>query len=257
MTLPQAIALAVAALLGGALNSVAGGGSFITLPTLVFTGVPPVQSSATSTVALWPGSITSAVAYRKSLVTRRATLIVLGAASVVGGVLGAEVLLHTAQKAFLGLIPYLLLLATLLFAFGGQVTTWMRGRARADKGRLPGWLALGLLVPPQLLIAAYGGFFGGGIGMLMLALLSIAGMRDIHAMNALKNILASCINGVAVITFVVAGAVFWAQALVMVVGAVAGGYFGVVVARRINPTLVRYFVILVGLGMSAYFFVYH
>lgn len=253
MTLPQAIVLFVAALVAGTLNSVAGGGSTITLPTLIFTGVPPVQSSSTNSVALWPGSVASAVAFRDALDASRGTLLALGVPSIVGGLVGAELLLHTPQRTFLLLVPYLLVVATVLFAFGGRITDW--ARARIPKGRVPPWLAatgLGLL---QLVIATYGGFFGGGIGILMLALLAIAGMRSIHAMNALKNLLASIINGVAIVVFIAAGAVFWPQALVMVVGAIAGGYGGASLARRLDPRLIRYFVILVGLTMAAYFFI--
>lgn len=252
MNLPQAIALFVAAVVAGTLNSVAGGGSTITVPTLIFVGVPPVQSSSTNTAALWPGSITSAFVLRDALDATRGTLLALGLPSLVGGFLGAELLLRTPQKTFLLLVPYLLLLATLLFAFGERVTAW--ARSRMPKSNAPRWLAalgLGLL---QLVIATYGGFFGGGIGILMLAMLTISGMRNIHAMNALKNLLASLINGVSTITFIVLGAILWPQALVMLVGAVAGGYGGAAVARKLNPTLVRYFVILVGLAIAAYFF---
>lgn len=252
MYLPQAVILFVAALVAGTLNSVAGGGSTITLPTLIFTGVPPVQSSSTNSVALWPGSVASAVAFRDALDASRATLLALGLPSVVGGLLGAELLLHTPQRTFLLLVPYLLLLATLLFAFGGRITNW--ARARIPKGRIPPWVGASGLGLMQLVIATYGGFFGGGIGILMLALLAIAGMRNIHAMNALKNLLASLINGVAIIVFIITGAVYWPEALVMVVGAVVGGYGGASLARRLDPRFVRAFVILVGVTMAAYFF---
>ena len=252
MSLPQAIALFVAAVLGGALNAVAGGGSVITLPTLILAGVPPVQASATNTTALWPGSLASATAYRDALDVSRATLSVLGAASVVGGLLGAVVLLHTPQRTFLRLTPSLLLAATLLFAFGGRLTSWVRARWR--KGSTPPWLATAGLALLQLVIATYGGFFGGGMSILILAMLALTGMEDIHTMNALKIVLASIINGVAVVAFVLLRAVFWPQALVMVVGAIAGGYGGAKLARRVNPTLIRRFVIVVGVAMTVYFF---
>lgn len=253
MTVVQAIALFVAAILGGTLNAVAGGGSFITFPTLIFTGVPPIQANATSTTALWPGSVASVGAYRSVLTTQRRQLVLLGIVSIAGGAIGAVLLLHTSQTLFLRLVPFLLLLATLLFAFGGTLTAGLR--KRLGKTSTPAWVATAGLAVLQFIIAAYGGFFGGGIGILMLALYSVVGMENIHAMNGLKVLMASCINGVAVITFVVAGAIFWPEALVMVAGAILGGYGGASVARRLDPTLVRRFVIAVGVIMTIYFFV--
>lgn len=253
MTIVQAIALFIAAILGGTLNSVAGGGSFITFPTLIFTGVPPIQANATSTTALWPGSVASVGAYRSVLTTQRTQLVLLGIVSVAGGAIGAVLLLHTSQTLFLRLVPFLLLLATLLFAFGGALTAGLR--KRLGKASTPAWVATAGLAVLQFIIAAYGGFFGGGIGILMLALYSVVGMENIHAMNGLKALMASCINGVAVITFVVAGAIFWPEALVMVAGAIVGGYGGASVARRLDPILVRRFVIAVGFIMTIYFFI--
>ena len=253
MTVVQAIALFVAAILGGTLNAVAGGGSFITFPTLIFTGVPPIQANATSTTALWPGSVASVGAYRSVLTTQRGQLVLLGIVSIAGGAIGAVLLLHTSQTLFLRLVPFLLLLATLLFAFGGTLTAGLR--KRLGKASTPAWVATAGLAVLQFIIAAYGGFFGGGIGILMLALYSVVGMENIHAMNGLKALMASCINGVAVITFIIAGAIFWPEALVMVAGAILGGYGGASVARRLDPTLVRRFVIAVGVIMTIYFFV--
>lgn len=256
MTWYQAGILFVAAVLGGTLNSVAGGGSFLTFPTLIFTGVPAIEANATSTVALWPGAVASIGGYRGAMRVERRLLLILSGVSLLGGVLGAILLLHTKQALFLKLVPYLLLLATLLFAFGGPLTARLRRRKgdhdeESSTFRLP----LGWIIALQFVIALYGGFFGGGIGILMLATLTLMGMEDIHSANALKALLNACINGVAVITFIVAGAVFWGQAVVMIFGAIAGGYGGASIARRLDPTLVRRFVILVGLVMSAYFFV--
>ena len=179
MTFPQACLLFIAALLGGAQNSVAGGGSFLTLPALIFAGVPPIKASATSTVALWPGSVASVGAYRKELGTQRRELLTLGAISIVGGLVGAIVLLKTPQNTFVLLLPILLLAATLLFAFGGRIAQWVR--ARSAKSALPPWLSLLGTSFVQFIIAVYGGFFGGGIGILMLALLAVMGMTNIHA----------------------------------------------------------------------------
>jgi uncharacterized membrane protein YfcA len=253
VTLLQGCALFFAAVLGGTLNSVAGGGSFITFPALLFTRVPPIFANATSSVALWPGSVASAGAYRSALVTARRELWLLIGVSVLGGALGAALLLHTPQATFLRLVPYLLLVATLLFAFGGNLAK--RLRSRVGTGSVPPWVSLGGTALLQLVIASYGGFFGGGIGILMLAMLSLTGLDNIHTMNALKNLLASCINGVAVVAFVFAGAVVWPQAVVMIAGGVTGGYGGAYFARRLDPVLVRRFVIAVGCAMTLYFFI--
>lgn len=253
MTAIQAPLLFLAAVLAGALNSVAGGGSFISFPSLVWAGLQPTIANATNTVALWPGSVASAGAYRKELATQKSTLLALGATSLTGGILGAVLLLHTPQRTFLLLLPYLLLAATLLFAFGPAITRNLRGRLEGH--RHAGWAYTVGGVLFQLFIAVYGGYFGGGIGMLMLALLSVIGMEDIHAMNALKTVLGSCINGVAVVTFIVAHAVVWPHAALMVAGAIVGGYGGARYARTIDPALVRRFVIGVGVAMSVYFFV--
>jgi uncharacterized membrane protein YfcA len=257
MTLPYAIALFVAAALGGALNAVAGGGSFITFPTLIFTGVLPIQANATSTVALWPGSVASIGAYHREYGKQRALLVTLGSISLIGGALGAWLLLHTPQQTFVRLIPYLLLVATLLFAFGRRITTWLRTRLGKKAGAPPNASprALAGIGIAQLVIAIYGGYFGGGIGILMLAMLAVIGMDNILTMNAVKVVLQTCINGIAVIAFAVAGAVEWPQALVMIVGGIVGGYGAAAISRRLDQRLVRGFVIAVGLGMTVYFFV--
>ncbi len=255
MTILQICVLFVAAILGGTLNSVAGGGSFITFPVLLFTGVPPINANATSTVALWPGSVASTGAYREELAKQERTrLLVLGGTSLVGGVLGALLLLRTSQTTFVRLVPYLLLMATLLFAFSGPITNRLRRRNVETKKERFSWSGLVGIALLQLVIAIYGGYFGGGIGILMLATLGLMGMENIHEMNALKTLLTSFINGVAVITFIIAGAVVWLQAILMVAGAIIGGYGGAYFARQIDPRLVRGFVILVGITMTIYFF---
>jgi uncharacterized protein len=255
MTLPQMVLLFVAAVVGGTLNSVAGGGSFFTFPALVFVGVPSIQANATSTVALWPGSLASTGAYRRELgQQRRSFLYVMVGISLIGGVLGAILLLSTPASTFEGLLPYLLLVATLLFTFSGQITARLRVKS-IGKGRLS-LTRLVIISVAQLIIATYGGYFGGGIGILMLSTLAMMGIEEnIHILNGLKTLLASCINGVAVITFVIARAVFWPEAIVMVVGAILGGYGGAYFARKIDPKLVRSFVVVVGIVMTIYFFV--
>ncbi len=242
-----------AAMVGGVINSVAGGGSFISFPTLLmYYPQFPIEANATNTVALWPGSVASAGAYRQELEAQKKTLALLGLASVVGGYIGARILIGTRPRTFEHLLPYLLLAATLLFTFGGTITK----KLKAQLGHIaaPSWLGTAGVVFLQFCIAIYGGFFGGGIGILMLATLALMGMEEIHTMNALKTVLGSLINGIAVVAFVWAGKVMWPQAAVMVAGAIVGGYFGAFYAKKMPPSLVRQFVIAVGFTMTLYFF---
>jgi uncharacterized membrane protein YfcA len=263
MTLAQAAILFVAAFLGGALNSVAGGGSFIAFPALVYTGVPDISANATNTIALWPGSVASVGAYRRDLAGQR-RLFWLGGISLIGGIFGAVLLLRTPPAVFRGLIPFLLLFAVLLFTFGGHITRALRKRLARGEAPVaavddpntgqPSWGTVIGISLVMLVIAVYGGYFGGGIGIMILATLAVVGMENIHTMNGIKTVLQSCINGVAVLTFVVGGAIVWPQALVMVCGAIVGGYGGAYYARKLDPTSVRRFVIFIGFLMTAYFF---
>lgn len=251
MSLVHGILLFLAAMLAGTMNSVAGGGSFISFPTLIFTGVFPIPANATSTVALWPGSVASISAYWKKLPRANRLLLPLTLVSLAGGLLGALILLHTPEQTFMRLVPYLFLVATLLFTFGKKISGRLSGLGRSS--RPPSWLTMMGAALVQLLIAVYGGFFGGGIGIMMLALLAMVRMEDIHSMNAVKSLLAAAINGSAVVTFVLAGAVLWPQAILMIGGAILGGYGGAHLAKKLNPKLVRGFVIAVGFSMTAYF----
>jgi uncharacterized membrane protein YfcA len=252
MTLVEAIFLFLAALMGGGLNSVAGGGSFFVFPALLFVGVSPISANATNTVALWPGSIASVGAYRRELVRQHQGLPQLIITSVVGSIIGAQLLLGTQEATFARLVPYLLLLATLIFAVSGPLTRRLRARQAAHPASP--WLARFVVPLIQLATAIYGGFFGGGIGILMLATLALTGMDDIHEMNAIKTLLATLINGVAVVAFIAAGVVRWPEALVMIAGATVGGYGGASLARRLQPIVVRRFVIVVGMALTLYFF---
>lgn len=252
MTLSDTALLFPAAVLAGLLNSIAGGGSFISFPALIFTRVLPIPANATSTVALWPGSVASVGAYRKKFPNDRQALKPLVATSLAGGVLGAVVLLHTPQNTFLHFVPYLFSAATLLLIFGRRLSDGLH--SLVNTAARPRWLVLAGASLIQFLIAIYGGFFGGGIGILMLALLTMIKMDDIHSMNAVKALLAAVINGAAVVTFIVAGAVVWPQAVLMLTGAILGGYGGAHYAQKLNPELVRHFVIAVGVSMSIYFF---
>jgi uncharacterized membrane protein YfcA len=234
LTLQTALLLFTAAVLGGAMNAVAGGGTFIAFPALVFSGVPPINANATNTVALWPGIAASVGAYRVELAKQQRSFVLwMGAISLLGGILGAVLLLRTPEATFSRLVPYLLLGATALFTFSRPLTSRFRGKDVTLGGH---------------------GYFGGGIGILMLAALGLLGMENIHEMNALKTLFGTCINGVAVLTFIAAGIVAWPQALIMLVGAIIGGYGCASFARRVDPRWVRRFVIAVGTAMSVYFF---
>jgi len=250
LTLATIIFLFVAGALGGALNSVAGGGSFIAFPALLFTGVPPIPANATNTIALWTGAAASGGAYRKRLDIPRRVLIPLLSASVVGGIVGAFLLLRTPAHTFMRVLPWLTLGATLLFAFGKKLAAGRRSVIEHDTAT-PALAAATLF---QLCVGVYGGYFGGGMGIVMLAMLAVLGMTDIHAMNALKSVMGSVINGVAVVTFVVAGAIYWRPGIVMIAGGIAGGYLGAHYAMKMPQAWIRWFVVLVGAGMTVYFF---
>ena len=254
MSLPQMLLLFTSAVLGGTLNAVAGGASFFTFFALCSIGVLPIQANATSTVALWPGAIASTGAYRRELaLQKRGLLFLLVATSLIGGVLGALLLLNTSQTTFVHLIPYLLLMATLLFAFSGPVTAQLRKRNIGKKhASRPGLFGLSLV---QFVIATYGGYFGGGMSILVLTTLAMMGMRNIHKMNAVKTLLNVCVNAVAIIAFIVAGIIVWQEAILMVIGSLIGGYGGAYYARRIDQKWVRLFVIIFGFGLTTYFFV--
>jgi len=253
--LKQAIILLFAGVIAGALNAVAGGGSFISFPLMMFTGVPPVEANASNTVALWPGLATSVVSYSRHLQAPRRLLVPLVAASVLGGLAGALLLVKTPQRTFFRLIPWLLLGATVLFIFGNRLRTMVGKAQAASTVEDNSWLAIALACLLQLAVGTYGGYFGAGIGFVMLGMMTLLGMRDINAMNALRITLGTVINGVAVVTFIVSGAVFWGQCVVMMAGALLGGWFGAQYAQKADPKKVRWFIIVLGLGLSAYFFI--
>jgi uncharacterized protein len=245
------IVLFAAGVLGGAINAVAGGGSFIAFPALLFTGVPPIPSNATNAFALWIGTTSSVRAYWKLLNISRRVLVPLLVASVVGGVIGAYLLLHTPAQTFLQVLPWLMLSATLLFVFGKKLV----GNRPSALARDASTSALVLAVVFELLLAVYGGYFGGGMGIMNLAMLAALGMTDIHAMNALKVVLSGVINGVAIVMFFAKGAIYWPQGIVMTIGAIVGGYSAAHYSQKLPQAWVRAFVIAVGTGMTIYFFV--
>ena len=227
----------------------AGGGSFIAFPALLFAGVAPIAANATNTVALWVGVTASTGAYRKHLDLSRRVMVPLTLTSIIGGIGGAYLLLHTPAQTFLKVLPWLMLGATLLFMFGGRL-------ARSNEGLAHDIPTSSLVIASvfELIVSVYGGYFGGGVGILNLAMLAAIGMTDIHAMNALKVVLGGIINGVAVVTFIFKGAVVWREGTVMIVGALFGGYLAAHYAQKLSAAWIRGFVIAVGTGMTIYFF---
>jgi uncharacterized membrane protein YfcA len=249
------IFLFFAAAIAGTLNAVAGGGTFISFPALMATGVPAVEANATNTVALWPGLAASTGAYLKRLDVPRRLLVPLVLTSVVGGFVGSLLLLKTPQHVFLRLVPWLLLGGTLLFALGNQIRALAGRSAVVEDWRQSSWKVVTVISFIELLIGIYGGYFGAGIGFITLGMLAALGMHDIHAMGAIRTLLAVVINAAAVLIFVVARAVLWPQCLVMVAGATVGGWFGAHYAQKADPVKVRRVVIGIGFAMTAYYFV--
>lgn len=237
-------------MLGGALNSVAGGGSFIAFPALLFTGVPPIPANATNTIALWTAAAASGGAYRKRLDVARRFMFPLLAASLAGGAAGAILLLRTPAQTFMRVLPWLTLGATLLFAFGRRLAAGRKSVVEHEASMS----TLAAATFFQLVVAVYGGYFGGGMGIVMLAMLATLGMTNIHSMNALKSVMGFVINGVAVVVFVVEKAVYWKHGVVMIAGGILGGYLGAHYAQKLPQAWIRWFVVLVGTGMTVYFF---
>lgn len=258
----------LAAVLGGAVNAVAGGGTLLTFPSLLWAGQLEIIANATSTVALWPGALSSFWAYRSELGSSQREILVLAVPSFLGGIVGAMLLLHTDNATFARLVPYLILLATTLFVVQEPLVRWQRHRAAQGSPTSPPvpattaeqptpgtparWVAV---VAFQFLVGVYGGYFGAGIGILMLAAFGFLGFRNIHHMNALKNLNGMCINGIAALMFVVKELVDWRLALLMAVGAIVGGYAGAGTARRIGQKAVRRTIIGIGFSLSVWLLV--
>lgn len=235
-----------AGLLAGAMNAAAGGGSFVTIPAMVAVGLPSVAANASSTVALLPGTLASAWAWRHDFRSFEGIpLWWLVAISLGGGLLGAVLLLVTPQRAFDSLLPWLLLTGTLAFAFGRQLGAALRSRVRIGRGAV---------LVAQVILAVYAGYFGGGVGIMMMAVWSLLGDIDIKAMSAGRTLLVSAANAVAVLCFAAWGPVRWPETLVMLVAAIIGGYFGAALARRVPGPLLRRFVIVFSAAMTLVFF---
>ena len=240
--------LFAAAIITGLMNAVAGGGSFVAFPALLLAGIPAISANVTTAVATIPGQFASVWAYRHDI--RAATLFdirLLLAVSIAGGLLGAAIPLATPSGVFSGVLPWLMLFATAVFIFGNFAPKRFLLR-----------IAIGTrgVLAAQFAIAIYGGYFGAGIGFMMLAALTLYGMRNIHAMNGVKLVLALCMTIVSSIAFVYAGKVYWTEALVMCVATLIGGYGGALGAKRVKPQLIKIFIALVGAVLTVYFFIH-
>jgi uncharacterized membrane protein YfcA len=242
----------IAAFIAGAINAVAGGGTLVSFPALVSIGLPSVLANATSTVAIWPGSLGGMLGYREDMKSLPRSSYLLIIPSAIGGIIGAVLLAMTPTDVFDRLVPLLILFATLLFMLQEPIQRMIRTPGKAHTGSM-GWL-IGALVF-QFFVSLYGGYFGAGIGILMLAAFGILGYTDIHQMNGLKTLLAVFINGVAAIYFIWKGLVVWPEAIVMMIASIMGGIWGAGFARRLGKKGVRRIVIGIGFGMALYLLV--
>jgi uncharacterized protein len=246
----EMLLLALGACLAGAMNAVAGGGTIITFPLLIAFGMPAIQANATSTFALLAGIVGSLYGFRRELPATRRVLGFLAPVSIAGGLAGAWLLTRTSEAFFEELVPFLILFASVLFLLSRVVSRW----AGIENGPTNHPAHLVLAVIAQGAVAVYGGYFGAGIGILMLAALGLMGHSDIHHMNAIKTVLSALINVVATVYFIVAGLIVWPQAVVMTIGATVGYYAGAAFSTRIPQPVVRGLVVVVGLTLSAIFF---
>ena len=247
MEIYEVVLLITASFFAGIINSIAGGGSFLTFPALVFAGVPTIAANATSAVAVFPGYLSGALGFAKELKAfPKSKFLLLILLSISGGVLGSILLLITPEVVFSFIIPWLLGFATLLFAFGNYVSKLVE--KTSDTNGFKSNIA-------TLLVCIYGGYFNGGLGIVLLALFSTLGMRDIHLMNGLKNIMSFALSAASVVTFAIAGIVFWKYAIIMMIAATIGGYFGVIVARKLSKSIIRIIIVIIGTIMTFIFFI--
>jgi uncharacterized membrane protein YfcA len=244
--------LLVAGLLGGAVNTLAGGGSFIVFPALLAVGVPPVLANASNTYAALPGYASGAFGLWKHVAAHRDRLLPYGIVSAIFGYLGAELLLRVSNAQFSYVVPWLILFAVVLFAFGAQINAFVAARSAGMRGaKLAGSIVtVGLLAA----ISVYGGFFNAGLGILTLAFLVVAGVTDIHAANVLKLYIAMVIAIVAVIRFAIAGSIDWYHGTIALIGVTTGAYLAARVAKYIPTQVIRALVIVYGIGLTIYFF---
>ena len=244
--------LFIAGFFGGMLNSMAGGGTFITFPALLFAGVPPISANATNTFASCSGYISGAYAFRNELRAHKRELPKYIVISLLGGIAGAWLLLQTPESIFRETIPWLLLFATLLFAFGVRLNSIFRGFASSPQ--YASMIGGPLLMLMLLAICIYGGFFNAGLGIIVLSYLALSGYTDISAMNGLKLLTSACVSLIAIVLFIEDGAIAWFEGTIVLFGTLLGGYVAAHVSRRIPQEIVKNFVILAGVGMTTYFF---
>ncbi|MAL77885.1 MAG: hypothetical protein CMN55_02045 [Sneathiella sp.] len=246
MPLADIILVTLAAFGAGILNTIAGGGTFLTFPALVFTGVPPVIANATSAVAVFPGYLGGAFGFRKEIARfSRRELVSHILITLAGGLVGSLLLLVSSNEAFSLIVPFLLLGATLVFLFGKEISNWAARHSRSGSG---------LQTVSLFFACVYGGYFNGGLGIVLLAIFALWGMIDLHQMNGLKNGLSFVLSAISVVIFAVGGLVLWYQAVIMMIAAIIGGYVGAPIARALPRTVIRAIVALIGFTMSAVFF---
>ncbi|HEV8435259.1 MAG TPA: sulfite exporter TauE/SafE family protein [Thermoanaerobaculia bacterium] len=249
------VVIALAAFVAGAINSIAGGGTLISFPALMYIGVSPVMANATNTVAIWPGSFAGVLGFREDIKKLQRWLLWLMIPSLLGGITGAMILLRTPEKTFARIVPLLILGATLLLAAQEVISRRLNRFMSSHEKTSRGWILFAFTF--QFFVSVYGGYFGAGMGILMLAALGLIGMQDLHQMNGLKNLLAICINGVAAIYFAMHGAVVWADVVVMAVASILGGFAGARLAHRLGRKFVRGAVVVIGLTMTIVLFLKH
>ncbi|MCW8882426.1 MAG: sulfite exporter TauE/SafE family protein [Sedimenticola sp.] len=244
--------LFIAGFLGGVINAIAGGGSFITFPALLFVGIPPISANATNTFASCSGYMSGAYAFRKDLLAHKDELPKFILVSLIGGIAGAWLLLQTPESLFREAIPWLLLFATLLFIYGGTLNRLLK--QLAGKHRHASAIGAVLLLLLLLAVTIYGGFFNAGLGIIILSYLALAGYTDINAMNGLKLLVSSVVSLIAIALFIYDGAIAWYEGTVVLVGTLAGGYMAAHLSRKLPPHWVRGFVIVASIGITLYFF---
>lgn len=239
--------LVTAAFAAGVINSIAGGGTLITFPVLIWLGLDAKIANATSTIALWPGLFGGLFGYRRELADSSTFLVRLGAISVIGGAVGAWLLIWTPSPVFARLVPFLILFATILFMLQGTINRRLKLQPVVATPRASWWLGA---IVFQFFSAMYGGYFGAGNGILMLAALGLLGLHDLHRANGIKNFLGICINSIAVLSFSLSHLVVWPDALLMAIGALIGGYAGASMAVRIGQTVVRRAIVVIGFAIT-------
>ncbi|MGR5070123.1 MULTISPECIES: sulfite exporter TauE/SafE family protein [Vibrio] len=245
--------LFAAGILGGVINSVAGGGSFITFPALMAVGVPPITANATNTYASCAGYISGAIGFREEILKNKHELGFTVSFSLVGGAVGAFLLLNTPESIFLEAIPWLLLFATVLFLTGSHLTAAIKSFTKGSKhAGVVGVIALSLLL---IGVSAYGGFFNAGLGVIVLSYLVVAGHQDINLMNGLKLLVSTCVSLIAIVIFISNGSIDWTKGSVVMVGTLVGGYLAARVSRQLHPRYVKGFVAISSMLITAYFFV--